>query len=40
MQSPPPLDVPLQFIGKDPAAKDKKWEDDGVLITSMDMDIF
>ncbi|AET03431.2 putative protein kinase AGC-RSK-2 family [Medicago truncatula] len=38
--SPPPLDVPLQFIGKDPTAKDKKWEDDGVLNTSIDMDIF
>lgn len=38
--SPPPLDVPLQFIGKDPTAKNKKWEDDGVLNTSIDMDIF
>ncbi|WJX93382.1 Phototropin-2 [Trifolium repens] len=38
--SPPPLDVPLQFIGIDPTAKDKKWEDDGVLTSSIDMDIF
>ncbi|RDX69489.1 Phototropin-2, partial [Mucuna pruriens] len=29
--TPPPLDVPLQLIGKDPMAKDLKWEDDGVL---------
>jgi hypothetical protein len=40
MQSPPPLDVPLQFIGIDPTAKDKKWEDDGVLTSSIDLDIF
>ncbi|PNY05755.1 phototropin 2 [Trifolium pratense] len=38
--SPPPLDVPLQFIGIDPTAKDKKWEDDGVLNSSIDLDIF
>ncbi|CAK8562050.1 unnamed protein product [Lathyrus sativus] len=38
--SPPPLDVPPQFIGKDPALKGKKWEDDGVLTSSIDMDIF
>ncbi|XP_027347280.1 phototropin-2 isoform X2 [Abrus precatorius] len=38
--SPPPLDVPLQLIGKDPKAKDMKWEDDGVLISSIDLDIF
>ncbi|CAI8608681.1 unnamed protein product [Vicia faba] len=38
--SPPPLDVPPQLIGKDPTVKDKKWEDDGVLISSIDMDIF
>lgn len=40
MQSPPPLDIPLQLIGKDPTIKDKKWEDDGVLVSSIDMDIF
>nr|AML79270.1 putative LOV domain-containing protein [Cercocarpus ledifolius] len=38
--SPPPLDVPLQPIGKDAKAKDITWEDDGVLVNSMDMDIF
>ncbi|XP_057419673.1 phototropin-2 isoform X2 [Lotus japonicus] len=38
--SPPPLDVPLQLIGKDPVAKNINWEDDGVLVSSVDMDIF
>lgn len=38
--NPPRLDVPLQLIGKDPKAKDVTWEDDGVLVQSMDMDIF
>nr|AML77357.1 putative LOV domain-containing protein [Akania lucens] len=38
--SPPPLDVPLELIRKDPKAKDVQWEDDGVLVNSMDMDIF
>ncbi|KAK7250683.1 hypothetical protein RIF29_33271 [Crotalaria pallida] len=38
--SPPPLDVPLELIGKDPTAKDVKWEDDGVLNTKIDLDIF
>ncbi|PRQ25266.1 putative protein kinase AGC-RSK-2 family [Rosa chinensis] len=38
--SPPPLEVPLQPIGFDPQAKDISWEDDGVLVNSMDMDIF
>ncbi|GLT73576.1 hypothetical protein SLA2020_454240 [Shorea laevis] len=38
--SPPPLDVPLQFIGKDPKSKELQWEDDGVLVHSMDMEIF
>nr|AML78822.1 putative LOV domain-containing protein [Gyrostemon ramulosus] len=37
--SPPPLDVPLEIIVKDPNAKDIKWEDDGVLVNSMDLDI-
>ncbi|XAR71133.1 Non-specific serine/threonine protein kinase [Bertholletia excelsa] len=34
--SPPPLDVPLQLIEKDPKAKDLQWEDDGVLVDSME----
>ncbi|KAK7346225.1 hypothetical protein VNO80_20740 [Phaseolus coccineus] len=38
--TPPPLDVPLKLIGKEPVAKDIKWEDDGVLVNSIDMDIF
>ncbi|CAL0313041.1 unnamed protein product [Lupinus luteus] len=37
--SPPPLDVPLKLIGKDPLAKDVKWEDDGVLVSKIDEDI-
>jgi hypothetical protein len=40
MQSPPPLDVPLEFIGKDPDAKEVGWEDDGVLVNAMDMGVF
>ncbi|CAF1698555.1 BnaC03g12530D [Brassica napus] len=36
---PPPLDAPLRIIEKDPKAKDRKWEDDGVLVNSMDIDI-
>lgn len=40
MQSPPPLDVPLEFIGKDPKAKEVHWEDDGVLVNFMDMEVF
>lgn len=40
MQSPPPLEVPLQPTGIDPQAKDISWEDDGVLVNAMDMDIF
>ncbi|KAF8013272.1 hypothetical protein BT93_I1198 [Corymbia citriodora subsp. variegata] len=38
--SPPPLEAPLQLIGKDAKAKDVNWEDDGVLVSSMEMDIF
>ncbi|XP_021285889.1 phototropin-2 isoform X3 [Herrania umbratica] len=38
--SPPPLEVPLQLIKKDTHTKDVKWEDDGVLLSSVDMDIF
>ncbi|KAK2665771.1 hypothetical protein Ddye_004345 [Dipteronia dyeriana] len=37
---PPPLDGPLELIGKDLEAKDVSWEDDGVLVNSMDMEIF
>ena len=37
--SPPPLDAPLSIIEKDPNAKDIKWEDDGVLVNSTDLDI-
>ena len=38
--TPPPLDAPLQLIKKDPKAKDVKWEDDGVLVSSLEMDLF
>lgn len=38
--NPPRLDAPLQLIGKDPKAKDVTWEDDGVLVQSMELDIF
>nr|AML76713.1 putative LOV domain-containing protein [Moringa oleifera] len=38
--SPPPLEIPLQLIRKDEKAKDVQWEDDGVLVSSMDIDIF
>uniref|UniRef100_A0A5B7B7G5 non-specific serine/threonine protein kinase n=1 Tax=Davidia involucrata TaxID=16924 RepID=A0A5B7B7G5_DAVIN len=34
--SPPPLDAPLQLMGKDPNAKDAQWEDEGVLVHSME----
>ncbi|PPS10427.1 hypothetical protein GOBAR_AA10223 [Gossypium barbadense] len=39
--SPPPLEVPLQLIKKDTTnTKDVKWEDDGKLVNSNDMDVF
>nr|AML78078.1 putative LOV domain-containing protein [Begonia sp. BC-2016] len=38
--TPPPLDAPLKLIEKDPNAKDIKWEDDGVLTRSIDLEIF
>ncbi|KAK5770768.1 hypothetical protein PVK06_046921 [Gossypium arboreum] len=39
--SPPPLEVPLQLIKKDTTnTKDVKWEDDGMLVNSNDMDVF
>nr|AML76712.1 putative LOV domain-containing protein [Portulaca oleracea] len=34
--SPPPLEVPLELIGKDPNAKEASWDDDGVLASPMD----
>ncbi|KAH9694219.1 phototropin-2 [Citrus sinensis] len=37
---PPSLGAPLELIGKDPKAKDVNWEDDGVLVNSIDMEIF
>nr|AML78301.1 putative LOV domain-containing protein [Jacquinia sp. BC-2016] len=35
--SPPPLDAPLQLIGRDTREKDLQWEDDGVLVDSMEL---
>ncbi|XP_074275547.1 phototropin-2 isoform X2 [Silene latifolia] len=35
--SAPELDVPIQFIEKDPNAKEINWDDDGVLDAPMDM---
>nr|AML76718.1 putative LOV domain-containing protein [Pectiantia pentandra] len=35
--NPPELDAPLQLIGKDPKAKDVHWEDEGVLVNSMEL---
>nr|AML76401.1 putative LOV domain-containing protein [Phelline lucida] len=35
--SPPPLDAPLQFIGKEPSAKDVQWEDGGVLADTLEL---
>nr|AML76928.1 putative LOV domain-containing protein [Lindenbergia philippensis] len=35
--SPPPLDAPLQLIGKEPDAKDVNWTDDGVLVHPMEL---
>lgn len=40
MQCPPSLGAPLELIEKDPKAKDVNWEDDGVLVNSIDMEIF
>ncbi|KAL5562283.1 hypothetical protein UlMin_032030 [Ulmus minor] len=37
--SPPALDAPLQLIGKGEKAKDISWDDDGVLVSAMDMDM-
>ncbi|KAJ0010544.1 hypothetical protein Pint_33756 [Pistacia integerrima] len=38
--SPPPLDAPPKLIEKDLKAKDVKWEDDGVLVNPIDLDLF
>nr|AML77723.1 putative LOV domain-containing protein [Celtis occidentalis] len=38
--SPPPLDAPLQLVGKDLNSKEVNWEDDGVLVNSVDLEIF
>nr|AML76432.1 putative LOV domain-containing protein [Tetrastigma obtectum] len=35
--NPPPLEVPLQLIGKDFKARDAHWDDEGVLSHSMDI---
>jgi len=36
IQIPPPLEVPLELIEKDPNAKEVNWDDDGVLASPMD----
>ncbi|KAJ0010168.1 hypothetical protein Pint_33968 [Pistacia integerrima] len=38
--SPPSLDAPFELIEKDLKAKDVKWEDDGVLVNPVDLDLF
>ncbi|XP_061958711.1 phototropin-2-like isoform X2 [Populus nigra] len=38
--NPPLLDAPLQLISKDPKAKDVTWEDGGVPVHSMGLEIF
>nr|AML78535.1 putative LOV domain-containing protein [Pittosporum resiniferum] len=35
--NPPPLDAPLELIGKESSDKEVQWEDDGVLVTSIDL---
>ncbi|CAM8945235.1 unnamed protein product [Rhodiola kirilowii] len=35
--SPPQLEAPIEFIGKDTKAKEVDWEDDGVLVNSVDL---
>ncbi|XP_071694029.1 phototropin-2 [Rutidosis leptorrhynchoides] len=35
--SPPPLDAPLELIGKDPNAKDVQWDDGAILDNSLDI---
>ena len=36
-QNPPPLDVPLELIGKESKAKDAQWDDEGALAHSMEV---
>ncbi|KAJ6986246.1 phototropin-2-like isoform X1 [Populus alba x Populus x berolinensis] len=38
--NPPLVEAPLQLISTDPKAKDVTWEDDGVPVQSMDLEIF
>ncbi|KAL7083885.1 hypothetical protein ACP275_14G189400 [Erythranthe tilingii] len=38
--SPPPLDAPLELIGKETNAKDVSWTDDGVLAHPADNELF
>nr|AML79549.1 putative LOV domain-containing protein [Cyrilla racemiflora] len=35
--TPPPLDVPLQLIGKEAGANDVDWDDEGVLVNPMEL---
>lgn len=35
--TPPPLDAPLQLIGKESGTKEADWNDDGVLVHPMDV---
>nr|AML76655.1 putative LOV domain-containing protein [Polypremum procumbens] len=35
--SPPPLESPLQLIGKEPNTKEVSWDDDGVLVHPMEL---
>ncbi|XP_034681382.1 phototropin-2 [Vitis riparia] len=35
--NPPPLDVPLELIGKESKAKDAQWDDEGALARSMEV---
>ncbi|WOH14780.1 hypothetical protein DCAR_0934303 [Daucus carota subsp. sativus] len=37
---PPPLDTPLEIIGKESNAKELNWDDDGVLDSNIDIDLF
>lgn len=39
-QQPPPLDTPLEIIGKESNAKELNWDDDGVLDSNIDIDLF
>ncbi|KAG6763273.1 hypothetical protein POTOM_033813 [Populus tomentosa] len=38
--NPPLVEAPLQLISTDPKAKDVTWEDDGVPVQSMDLELF